>query len=138
VLGHFGKGLRSRFSTIELARSVLFRMELLCMAWVLLSSVVRLELGHAHNRRAMFSGGRQGKAPRFSRISALQLMRNMRQRFMVWCTRLGLPLHPGEEKKKPPAPQSVRGSWAFRIFCFHRRFARHVNEEDRNQGVSQS
>jgi len=84
---------------VEDLKSRLFRMQLLTLAWMLLTNIQKCEVGHAQNRRSMFSGGnRQNKA-----------------------TRLGLAVHPGEEGEKPPRKKS-QGSAAFRIFVAEYRF----------------
>ena len=114
-LGHFGKGLRERFDTVAELASLIFRFQILTLLWLMVTNIQRLEVGHAHNRRQMFTGGRQNKAPRLSRVSAQQFFRNLRNKFKLWAARLGLLVHPGEGEA-PPKKKRVRGSVAYRIF----------------------
>ena len=122
VLGSFGRGLRKRFGTAVEVASEVFRLELLTIVWVALTSILRLECGHAGNRRSMYTGGKQGKAPRLARISASQFLRNLRCRFLQWAKWLQAPVHPGEKTEEPPVAKLPRGSWGFRIFMQERRF----------------
>jgi hypothetical protein len=140
TLGHFGRGLRQLFPTMEDLRGLPFRLHMITMAWVILVSILRLEVGHAGNRRSMYSGGRQAKAPRLSRISAMQLVRNLRRRFLVWMQWLGWPLHADEPDHEEEDSGSKRshGSWGFRIFVGERAFARGGTHQSHNTAVKLS
>ena len=122
VLGPFAKKIRAKFPTIEALKGAPFRCHLLALCWILVTNIVRLECGHASNRRAMYSGGRQGKAPRFSRISSMQFFRHLRCRFEEWCRRLALRLSPWEPQEVPKQKKRNRGSFAFKIFMSERPF----------------
>ena len=107
------------------------------MAWIFLTSIMRLEVGHASNRRSMYTGGKQQKAPRLSRVSAVQFLRNLRLRFETWAEWLGLKVHPGEEEDEPAEEPATNptGSWAFRIFVSERQFPSGGGPDDHDEEV---
>jgi hypothetical protein len=135
VLGHFAGGLRMRFADAAALASVAFRVQLLTLCWVALTSIMRLECGHAGNRRAMYTGGKQGKAPRFSRISAAQFIRNLRCRFTAWMSWLMIRMNPWEPEPPPPATKKPRGGFAFRIWLAERIFPRGRTPEEHDEEV---
>jgi hypothetical protein len=126
TFGAFARDLKRRFSTVAALATLPFRLVLLTLCWLCSTSILRLEVGHANNRRNLYAGGRQQKPASVSRASALQIFRNLRCRFIVWAKLLGAPLHdPKEAGPQPPAPKpktSRGGNWAFDLFLSERTF----------------